>query len=161
MEERLNITLCGIDGLMCHITPRRSNTLREIIREARILPSQAAQPLCLFRGNQVHVDIPLSSLNVNDGEVITVVFKKLTITQMIEEKAKHIQKLENDLYREALRIIDVQFNSLETLENSNLVYRAMLKENIEDGNKEVISTKKTNLVIPNKSISTDPLPICW
>ena len=162
MEERLNITLCGIGGLQLHITPRRSNTLREVINEARLLPSQAAQPLCLFRGNQVHVDVPLAYLNVSDGETITVMFPKLSTTEIIREKTKHIRKLENDLYREALRVMDVQFSSIETCEKASLLYEEMYNEKIEEEeNNEVASPCSTKWAKPPKSISVDPLPICW
>ena len=162
MEERLNITLCDIGGLQLHITPRRSNTLREVINEARLFPSNAAQPLCLFRGNQVHVDVPLAYLNVNDGETITVMFPKLSVTEIIREKAKHIQKLENDLYREALRVMDVQFSSIETCEKANLIYEEMFKDKIdeEEINKDALPCL-TKFPKPRKSLSVDPLPNFW
>lgn len=166
MEERLNITLQSIDGTPLHLYPRRSNTLREVMEEAQIFPLQK-NTLCLIRGNKVHIDLSLASLNVQDGETILVMTpkekkskKKVTLCDIFDDRKREIEKMEGGIYEEALRVSDLQFSAFEVYKKAQSVYETMWNQQAsqdKDSNEPVLPT----ITEPATKICEDPLPICW
>ena len=162
MEDRLNITLCGIGGMKLSISPCRSHTLREIITDSGMLPSKTFfNPLCIFRGNQVHVDMSLASLNVENGETITVVFPKFDQKKKRIERAQLVEKLESDIYHEALRVTDLQFSMAENVKSASLMYQSMYNEMMENSQEPDVFYPTFIPQEEQKQPSEAPLPICW
>ena len=165
MEDRLNIILRNSCGTLMHISPRRSNTLREIVRDAQIYPTQC-KPFCILRGNKVHMDLSLASLNIRDGETITIMIpkekKRTKLIDQIDYRKKQIERLDGEVYNEVLRVSDFQYKAFELYKKAPAVYQQMYqqqknKEETLEGKEEII----TFIGDAPTNISEEPLPICW
>ena len=168
MDERLNITIQDTGGTLLHISPLRSNTLREVMNEAQLFPVQC-NPFCLLRGNKVHMDLSLACLNVKDGETILVVFPKennktklISRNHLLKERKKQIEKIDSDIYKETLRVSDFQYNAFELFSKAPKYYEEMLKHQRAKEEKLQEEDYDFPLVTESaKEISNDPLPVCW
>lgn len=134
MEERLNIVIkdqCGSDYVVSSL---KSKTIREVINDVMIRhPSNKAYPKCTINGNKVQIDKTLSSLNIRDGETIFVTFPR--IRRKDEEDEERKKRLSTELFVQALRIVDMQYNDYDFCGRNALLYD--LSDDSRDGNEGI------------------------
>ena len=168
MDERLNITILDPGGTHLRMSPRRSNTLREVMAEAK-LPQLHNHPFCFFRGNRVHMDLSLACLDVQDGDTITVMFhkdnskNKMTKNELLNMRMKEVTRLEDEVYRENLRVSDFQYTAYELSKKAPTYYEQIFIHQ-QKRQEEHYERNTTNIPLVTDiqpKMSEDPLPLCW
>lgn len=153
MDDRLQLRLETLSGKVCTVTPKCSDTMRSIITDS--FGTAEGSPSCFVNGRPISLDLSLAIQNVKPFDTVRILFRQPKRVEKRESCTDSVERHEQELFEEALRVSDVSFLLIEASNMSNLFYSAFTDESDEES--EIEQTVVEN----SQNISEEPLPPCW
>lgn len=174
MDDNLQIKITSTDKTMITLCTKRTETLRSVLKTAKITPPPNSQILCFLKETQLKLDLSLGIQGIQTDDTIFVSYKKISrhrhrrsaypfeIFSPFYQDAQQVSNRQNGVYLESLRLNDHYYYSFDYYRNSSKIYAQLLRQQQEKYITKEPPTEK--LVISNdihNQVSCDPLPVCF
>ena len=112
MEEQISIVFLNLDGKAITVNSKKSDSIHNIMIQENLYNSQNCIYMFYFKGRKVNQFLSLASINAQNGDniiILPVKKKNKSNSQLQKDKVYQLEKHESILFKEALRVSDVQF----------------------------------------------------
>ena len=174
MNEKIQIALSSTEGNLINLCPNKTDTLRSVLKLAKIGSLPNTQIICFLKEAQLKLDLSLDIQGVRNNDTIFVFHKKISrsrhkrashpleVFASLYQKSRQYSNQQNSVYLESLKINDNYFISFDYYKNSAKIYTQILKQQQEKYVIKEVPTEK--LIISDEikdQVSCDPLPVCF
>lgn len=174
MDEKIQITLSSTDENLATLCPYKTDTLRSVLKSAKIVSPPNTQIICFLRELQLKLDLSLSIQGIKDNDTIFVFHKKISryrhrksnhpfdMFASLYQKSHQYSRQQNSVYIESLKLNDNSYLSFDYYRNSSKIYSQILKQQQEKCIVKEVPTEKLNIIEEVRDhVKCDPLPICF
>ena len=176
MDVNLNVTLQSADGQPFPLSPKKTDTVRSVIEAANIVTPPNTQLICMYKGNQLKMDLSLGFQGIQTNDTIFLVYKKVVrrkkkkaarkddfeVVNALDPDAQQFVRRQNSIFEEALRVSDLSFLLFDYYRRTSNVYDLILQQQEEKNtNNSQANVSKTILSHQSNDVSCEPLPVCF
>lgn len=174
MDEKIRITLSSTDENLATLYPNKTDTVRSVLKSAKIVSPPNSQIICFLKKLQLKLDLSLAIQGVEDNDTIYVFHKKISRTRhrkygkhfdvfaSLCQKSHQLSRRKNSVFIESLKLYDHSCFVFDYNRNSAKIYSQLLKQQEEKFVIKEAPTEQLNLDCEIKEhVSCDPLPICF